>query len=62
MSDIGLAIELARHIENPCSDPVRGYDFREDYLILAWRVLENFQNPSAKEFLEGIIQDYSKKS
>jgi len=60
MSDIEFVIKMVMHIENPCSDPVRGHTFREDYLIMARDSLENIENPWAKEFLSDIIKKYSK--
>jgi len=62
MSDIEFVIKMALHIENPCSDPVRGHNFRADYLIMARDALENIKNPWAKEFLQDTIEKYSKDS
>mgnify|MGYP000508892225 CR=1 FL=1 len=58
--DMGIALELAKHMENPCSVKVNGREenLRDFYIRESERVISTFQNQSARKFLEGKIKKY----
>jgi len=59
--DMGIALELAKHMENPCGIKVNGREenLRGFYIKEAKRVISTFQNPDAKKFLEEKIREYN---
>ena len=62
MSDIEIALQLAFHIENPCTVEVNGRteNIRDFYLRESQEyVLPKLTNPYAKEFLQEVIKQYS---
>jgi len=60
ISDMEYAIELAKHIKNPCIEPATGTPIREFYIRVAERDLGNMDLP-AREFLTYIIAKYNKQ-
>lgn len=58
-SDVELAIELVKHIENPCADN-HGNNLRGVYIREGKRLLEKKEiiNEYAKELLENVIKKY----
>ncbi len=59
-TDMGIALELATHIENPCTVEVNGREenLRNFYMGEAERIIPTFQNQSAKKFLESVMEEY----
>jgi hypothetical protein len=53
-TDIGAALFIEYHLDNPC-----GNECRENYLRLAKTAIERFENPFAKKLLEGKIKQYT---
>ena len=62
LTDMEIALQWAFHIENPCTVEVRGRteNIREFYLRESREhVIPRLTNPSAVEFLQGIIDKYN---
>ena len=57
--DMDIAIELARHIDNPCIDPKTGENIRDFYIRMAMRCMPHIKNPYAILFLERKVKQYS---
>lgn len=58
-TDMELALELVKHIENPCTDQ-DGNNVRDFYVREAKKAMEAMENPYAKKMLEDKIAEYSK--
>ena len=60
-TDMGIALKLESHIRNPCATQIGGkiYDLRVFYLREARIILPTLENFGAREFLEGVIKEYS---
>jgi hypothetical protein len=60
LTDIEIALTLARHIKNPCSTIVNGknYNLRSFYLELAYKNLSELKDEHSKKFLESIVNMY----
>ena len=59
-----IVLKLACHIENPCSFIHEGeeYHIRDFYLERARDLIPNLSNPSARDFLQTMIDSYSTPS
>jgi hypothetical protein len=60
LTDIEIALTLARHIKNPCGTMVNGknYNLRYFYLELADKNLSDLKDEHAKRFLESVVRMY----
>jgi len=61
LTNIEVAIEFAKHIQNPCSTNVNGVEvnIREFHIREARKVIPTFENPYAADFLNAVISAYS---
>jgi MinD superfamily P-loop ATPase len=60
MSDMEIAMRIAKHIENPCGIVIDGkeHNIRNFYLREAKKLIPTLDNPYAKGFLEAIMRKY----
>ena len=60
LTDLEIALELTKHIQNPCGVLVNGefQHIRPFYLRLARETLLDLKDVHAKDFLESIIKIY----
>ena len=60
MSDMEIAMEIAKHIENPCGIVIDGKErnIRSFYLREAKKLISNLKDEYALEFLEAIMKKY----
>ena len=57
-TDTEIALNLAYHIENPCSTAEIGAGSRSSYIQMAENLMKDMKNPYAIRFLEITIDLY----
>ncbi|PIN91060.1 hypothetical protein COU57_02150 [Candidatus Pacearchaeota archaeon CG10_big_fil_rev_8_21_14_0_10_32_14] len=60
-TDMGIAVEIGYHIDNPCGCEVNGEweNIRPFYMRIAQETIPNLTNPFAIDFLEAKLREYS---